>query len=127
VQTYPKVDEASGTTLGFEIEMEYISLAAMARVLSSVEGVTDLRRRRLFSRFDEIHIWFRYRSADCVVWEPFGDNSRYWIGQLESSPTVDMSDLEKAFQNYDPPLIRRIIGDIVSLRVFKSLFRIERR
>lgn len=126
MRTYPKVCEATGETLGFDVEMEYIGLAAIARVLTSVEGVNELRRRRPFSRFDEIHIWFQYKGAECVVWEPFGDNSRYWIGQLKSSPTVDMSELEKAFRDYSPQLIRRLIGDVLSLRVFKNLLRTDR-
>ncbi len=127
MHTYPHVSEATGETLGFEIELVYISLAAVARLLSSIEGVSDLRRRRPFTRFDEVHIRFQYKGTECVVWEPFGDNSRYWIGQRESSPTVDMTELEKAFQDYSPPLIRTLVGDVLSLRVFTNLLRVRRK
>jgi hypothetical protein len=125
VKTYPKVDETSGKALGFEIEVAYASLRSVARVLSGVDGVIDIRRRRPFSTWDEIHIRFRYQGAECVVWEPFGDNSRYWIGQEDSPSPVHLGDLETAFKNYNPPLLRRLIGDILSLRFLKKLFALD--
>ena len=80
LRTHPSTDEATGRTLAFEIDNIYMSLAAVARVLTAVPCVAGVRKRRPFSKWEEIHIWFSFAGHDCVVWEPFGDNSRYWIG-----------------------------------------------
>jgi hypothetical protein len=120
VRTYPRVDERSNQTVGFEIDNAYVSLRSVKTVLSSVQDVVDVRSRRLFGKWEEIHIWFRYRGFECVVWEPHGDSSRYWIGQRDAPEPVDMSDVEQAFKTYQPPLHRRVIGDILTLRFLKG-------
>jgi hypothetical protein len=122
VKTYSRIDEQSRRTVGFEIDNVYMSLSAVASVLSRIEGVTDVRRRRLFSEWEEVHLWFKYRGVDCVVWEPYGDSSRYWIGQKDSPEAIDMSAIETAFRFYHPPLHRRIIGDILTLQFLSRLW-----
>jgi len=121
VKTYPECDANTGLTIAFEIDMVYIRLATVVRVLSSVPGVSDVRKRRMFSKWEEIHAWFQYRNAACVVWEPFGDNSRFWIGQKGTLDKVDLSEVERAFKDYQPPICRRLMGDIVTLQFLKSL------
>ena len=56
--------------------------------------------RRLFSRWDDIHVWFRYRGVRCVVWEPYGDNSRYTIVPQDSSTAIDMAEVETVFREH---------------------------
>jgi len=34
------------------------------------------------------------------VHEPFGDNSRYWIGPVENEPPIDMSPVRDAFSRF---------------------------
>jgi hypothetical protein len=43
------------------------------------EGVTDVKR----TWFNEDRIKFLFHGEPFVVNEPFGDNSRYWIGPVE--------------------------------------------
>ena len=63
-------------------------------------------------------------NHDCIVWEPFGDNSRYWIGSKTlKEATLDMSKVETALKQYRPPFIRKILGDILSSRIFSQLSR----
>jgi|CXWL01.1.fsa_nt_gi hypothetical protein len=124
MKTYPTVDEKSGLTLAFEIENIYVNISNIARTLSNVDGVASVRVRRPFSKWEEIHIWFKYLNHDCVVLEPFGDNSRYWIGSMNpKEATLDMGKVENVFKQYRPPFIRELIGDILSLRIFSRLFR----
>lgn len=92
----------TGKMLGFEIENAFIALRTVARLLREVDGVRDLKRRPLFSGSDGVHIEFWFRDASCVVQEPFGDNSRYMIGQLEAAVPVDLGDLEKRSQPTPP-------------------------
>jgi hypothetical protein len=118
MKTYPEINAKSGLTVAFEIENIYVNISNVARTLSNVDGVTEMHRRRLFSKWEEIHLWFRYLNHDCVVWEPFGDNSRYWIGSKRAGEaTLDMSKVENAFKHYRPSFIREVLCDLVSFRV----------
>lgn len=122
MRTYPSQRESDGRVLGFEIENVYASLATIARILRGIDGVSDVRKRRPFTAFDEIHIRFSFRGVECFVWEPFGDNSRYWIGQHKDPGALDLALVEQAFKNYNPPIHRRLIGDIVTLHFVRRLF-----
>ena len=75
MRTYPSVDEKSGLTVAFEIENGYVSPSTVARILSSVPGINDVRARRLFEKSDDIRVWFKHLGIPCVVREPFGDNT----------------------------------------------------
>ena len=119
MKTYPELDQ-SGLTIAFEVEMGYVSLATVVRIIEGVDGVSQVCKRRMFSRWEEIHAWFRYQGAECVVWEPFGDSSRFWIGQ-KAPDKVDVSAIEQAFKNYVPPVHRRVLGDIITLQFLRKL------
>jgi hypothetical protein len=118
VRTYP-ISEG-GRTVGFEIDNVYVGVRDVARVLAGVEGVRDVRMRRPFSMGDQHLVRFVYRDGDCMVLEPFSDNSRWWIGQEEVGSPVDVSELEAAFREYRPTALRRLIGDILTLRFLKG-------
>lgn len=106
---------------GFEIDNVYVAITgAVPRILKGVDGVSEIRKRRLFSRWDGIHVWFMYRGCECIVEEPFGDNSRYWIGSGDPAHRIPMTDVENAFARYRPPFLVKVIGDLISLD-FKSL------
>ena len=61
-----------------------------------MDGVTDVRR--IWFKDDRFSFTFRGRS--CVVNEPWGDNSRYWIGPTEMEPQIDMRPVHDAFRKY---------------------------
>lgn len=40
---------------------------------------------------------FGIMTAMYIVWEPYGDNSRWWIGPLdENAPHIPLNELERA-------------------------------
>jgi hypothetical protein len=44
-----------------------------------------------------VHIRFRYHDRECIVCEPYGDNSRWWIGPAdEGAPHIPVAELERA-------------------------------
>jgi len=106
----------------FGIENIYISLATIAHLLSGIPEVRDLQQRKLFGKWEGTHITFKFKGRDCVVMEPFGDNSLYWIGiQQEVEDKTDVSEIEECFKKYQIPIHRRIFGDMVSLRFLRFL------
>jgi hypothetical protein len=57
----------------------------MTRALERVQGVTIVRRPRFLSWLrEEVFCEFELGGARYEVWEPFGDNSRYWVGPADS-------------------------------------------
>ena len=115
MRTFQLLSKPDGWLFAFEIENVYISLAAVVNVLRRIEGVADVEPRRLFSKDSDVHVKFKYRGHACIVLEPFGDNSRYWIGP-DSEATFDMAQIEIAFKNYKPPFHRSIVGDVLTFR-----------
>ena len=63
-----------------------------------MDGVTDVQREL----FKEVRIHFKYLGHEAVVWEPWGDSSRFWIGFVEPhrSEEIDISPLHEAFVGY---------------------------
>jgi hypothetical protein len=96
MRTYPH-HRADGSIAYFEVSNAFPwSLGPMRRVLQSVTGVSDYRRNwRNEHRFS-----FTYHDRKCVVWEPWGDNSRYWIGPEAMEPPFDMSPIDEAFRRF---------------------------
>lgn len=113
MKTKPLFDK-SGSQYAFEIENVFISLNSVTRVLSYTTGVQDVIPERFFSR-SEYRIRFLYQGKQFVVWEPYGDSSTYWIGPENPKDTVDITPLEKEFNEYQPSMSRRIIGTILSI------------
>lgn len=92
------------------------------QLLKQVEGVTDVQLGGHFGSSNDIRIEFKYLDRDYVVWEPFGDNSRYWIGPKDQEKDVtNISELENIFEQYRPPFYRALFGDLLTLRPFKRV------
>lgn len=109
MRTWPATDEG-GTVTSFEVSMIRIGLGEVERILRSNPDVSQLTRRRMFSP-SEVHITFSFRGAEYLVWEPFGDNSRYWIGPKDGpTRSHDVAELERDFRAYKPSLLKRLFG-----------------
>lgn len=124
MKTYP-IHSESQSSRAFEIENAYIRPRTIAALLADVEGITEVCLRKAFSSSSEIHVRFRYKDQECMVWEPYGDNSRYWIGPENEETSIDLGEVETVFKQYEPPLPVKIFGDLLSLN-FKSLFGMTR-
>lgn len=105
-----------GGVWGFEIERVYILLRDVVEVIRCTPGAEVTNVRGAFGKWDGIHVWFSFRGVGCVVAEPYGDSSRYWIGP-EGDALVDLTELEGQFSQYSPPLWLWFVGDLLSLRV----------
>ena len=135
MKTYPIFRKDGIREPIFEIESIYIASGALVRLLAGVEGVTEVRLRKIFSKPRDIRVEFKYLGRSYIVWEPFGDNSRFWIGPADmvsgadpvpelGSPS-DILMLEDAFKRYSPPLHRAIFGDVLTLRCLRKLVGLD--
>lgn len=79
-----------GELIGFEISNSFVSSRSTAAYIRRVPGCDVLDIRKLFSR-NEVHVRFAFAGKTFIVWEPFGDNSRLWIGPDDGeSVSVDL-------------------------------------
>ena len=123
MKTYSFLKEG-GLVFAFEIENIYISIKSIALLLKSVRGVSNIRQRKLFGDHPDIHFEFTYLGKEFIVWELYGDNSRYWIGpeNVEAEEIINVKELEEVFRQYHPTFIRKVIGDLLTLK-FLSVFK----
>ncbi|WP_147455611.1 hypothetical protein [Solilutibacter pythonis] len=117
MRTFSVVDE-SGGIVAFEIENIYVSRSDVVRILRRVDGVKNVCMAGRFGGTNEMRVNFEYMEKPHVVWEPFGDSSRYWIGAADANYSVALSKLQYAFDAYHPTWWRRLMGDLFSLRFF---------
>ncbi len=105
--------QASGALHAFEVSNIWLHPRAIARLVRS-KGAEITFRRRLF-RAADVHLKFRYKGLEFQVVEPFGDNSRYWIGPVDESlvASAETADLRDLFARYRPGVLgvlRSLVG-----------------
>jgi len=115
MKTWPIID-TQGKLTAFEVSVVQIGLREIAEVLDSLPGVSQLQNKSSLIG-EEVHIKFTYHGTDCIVWEPFGDNSRYWIGPDHNAgeQAHDLVEIEKAFRSYKPSLLKRLFSPLKSV------------
>ena len=115
--TYPILATKAGCTAAFEIDNLGVTRAGCARLLRQIPGVTDVQPitlRRLL-RTDQ-RVTFKCLGQDFEVMEPFGDNSRYWIGPVNPSDgQPDITAIEDAFKRSESFAVSLFL-DVLTLR-----------
>ena len=122
--TYQVLATEAGCTAAFEIENLGVTRGGCARLLRKISGVTDVQSikwRRLL-RTDQ-RVTFKYFGHDFEVTEPFGDNSRYWIGPVSpSNGTPDITAIEDAFKRAESFTVALLL-DVLTLRPLRRWLR----
>jgi len=110
VNRYP-LRRADGSLFAFEVTSTWVSFHSLFKVLRSVDGVTDVKR----NFFNEDRASFNYGGEQWIVNEPFGDNSRYWIGpERGSKSSLDATAVHDAFLQLES-LPRRLWRTVTNL------------
>ena len=124
MRTYPILSDSDEKQSAFEIDNAYVGRSAISKILKQLDGVKNVQSRKGLTASPDVHIEFEYFGRPYIVWEPYGDSSRYWIGPKEGLQyRAPIEDIEKAFIIYQPPLYRRVIGDVLTLRFITRLFQ----
>ena len=127
MKTFP-IKKKDGRLISFEIDNSDIWPQKIIKILSALKGVTNIQKKKLFQRLDEtysdtIHFKFRYKNTEFIVWEPYGDNSRYWIGPKDDkSQDIDITEIESAFQQINQAVTPRVVMWIILGAVLCELF-----
>ena len=98
MKVWPIWRNDTGLLRGFEVSSLAIILRPYIRLLRKTPGVTDVRRQL---RNDD-RIAFKFMGHEAVVYEWFGDSSRYWIGlqNPDANPGADIWPLLSAFASH---------------------------
>ena len=95
------IENNEGQLHAFEIANFSVSRSRVAKIVGKIHGAKILRKpRRFFSWFrEEVFCEFEINGVVFQIDEPFGDNSRYWIGKKEEGGWCEELEIVmRAFQ-----------------------------
>jgi len=96
--------DKAGRIFAFEVSNLFLSRRKLCKVIRSIPEAKILKAPSLCSRHEEEFCEFEIQGQKFVAWEPFGDNSRYWIGPNPSNWCEQVETVKMAFKN------RRLFG-----------------
>jgi hypothetical protein len=83
------ISDAQGRLFAFEVSNTLLGRRGACRVVAGIPGVTILRRPQVLSWWrEEVFCEFSLGGVRFGICEPYGDNSRYWIGPAGGEPLV---------------------------------------
>jgi hypothetical protein len=103
-----EIHDAEGRLLAFEVDNAFIGRSTVASIVRTINGAELLELHRSWWRVDEF-CRFRIAGVEFRVWEPFGDNSRYWVGPEPPHVCPETSMVRGAFEAYEPVLRRPLL------------------
>ncbi len=99
--------DEDGRVVAFEVENSGLSRRSAGRVARAIPGSHIIRRNRVFAGKDEF-CEFEVDGVTFVIWEPWGDNSRYWIGPSPRRWVPEIDKVRAAFEKHPgvSPVVR---------------------
>lgn len=91
-----------GLLHSFEVENIWLGRRAAARVVRSIPGVRVIRAEASWWARDDF-CEFDLNGARFIIEEPFGDNSRYWIGPVEAGHQAELAVVRQTFLDIRRP------------------------
>ena len=115
MKTYDLLDE-SGRLSAFEVSVLETDRRGVCRVVLSIPGAKLIRKPKWFSWFrEEEFCEFEVDGEKFVAWEPYGDNSRYWIGPDPARPLPQTQLVRDAFDAIGASRLFRWLGIVVGV------------
>ena len=93
--------DKNGRVFAFEVNNFLLGRRGVGKVVRTIPGARITRAPRLFSGDDEF-CEFEVEGKVFVAWEPWGDNSRYWIGPRPPEWCEQVATVREAFVRYRP-------------------------
>jgi len=99
MRTFPIKDD-TGHVFAFEIRAQLFGWR-LAHRLRSFQGFPTCVLEDCGSDLQTCISGFKYQGHECVVWEPYGDSSRWWIGPDDkNAPHVPLDEIEHAMARF---------------------------
>jgi hypothetical protein len=108
MRTFP-LHNGEGQVFAFEVENIVVSVRELARLVKRHLGAKITFGPKSLG---EVPLRFVHAGVEFEVWEPFGDNSRFWVGPAGRAPerVEELDDVHRMIQSYQPSLGRRILS-----------------
>jgi hypothetical protein len=106
-----------GSLRAFEVENTLLGRKRACRLAESIPGASIVRRSRLFRDTDDF-CEFTLGGETFVIEEPWGDNSRYWVGTKDEPRTNSLLAVRQAFEchkTWETPLRIAIMASLLVL------------
>lgn len=100
MRTYDLKDK-KGRVFAFEVSNFLLGRQNLCKVILTVPNAKILRKPKRFSS-EETFCEFKVENQRFTAMEPFGDNSRYWIGPKPPKWCKQIRKVQKAFAGYNP-------------------------
>lgn len=89
--------DAEGRVYALEIRNLFVGRWRACRVARDIPGATVIRWPRRWALDDDAFCRFTLDGVTFVIVEPFGDNSRYWVGAEPSRWVPQFAQVRDAF------------------------------
>jgi len=99
VKTFDLTDDEH-RVFAFEVGNTLLTRRKVCKIVSDIDGVTVLREPKVFrlsQEDDETFCEFEVDGVTFEACEPFGDNSRYWIGPKNGKWSPQSDKVREAF------------------------------
>jgi hypothetical protein len=94
MKTYD-INYHDGRLFAFEVNNTLLGRRAACEIARSIPGAHVVRQPQFLSWWrEDVFCEFLLGAFKFEIWEPFGDNSRYWIGPAGNDP-ADMRPTEE--------------------------------
>jgi hypothetical protein len=100
MKVYDQLDK-EGRISAFEINV-LLGRRRLCKLVRSIPGTRIIKAPgfRSFFKGEDEFCEFEIHGQKFVAWEPFGDNSRYWIGSNPSLWSEELEVVRKVFLNH---------------------------
>jgi len=100
VNTHPLYDK-DGRLFAFEIDNSIVGRRGVCRIVESIPGAILQRKPKLLSWLREAQFCeFSLDGEVYAVEEPYGDNSRYWVGPVDPRWLPQTEKVYDAFSDH---------------------------
>jgi hypothetical protein len=96
---------AEGRVLAIKVEIDlWLNRRRLCKRIRTIPGATILRAPKAFSwSREEEFCEFSLAGVQFVVWEPFGDSDRYWIGPKDNAWHPEIGAVKEALSQHTEP------------------------
>jgi hypothetical protein len=89
-----------GRLRAFEVTNTFLSRGQACRIVEKIPGAQLVRKSRLFGNTEDF-CEFTLAGETFLIEEPFGDNSRYWIGSKRPTQNSSLLQVRAAFASHN--------------------------
>ena len=110
------LNDTQGRVFAFEVDNTLLGRRGLCGIVLTIPGVVLVREPlvTLSELREEEFCEFEVDGVRFVAWEPFGDNSRYWIGSKPPRWAPQIETVREVFQRAKQFSIQRLFSNFSS-------------